>query len=175
MKNFIPPSRILKIVRDAEPSSDSSWSDSDSDDGPNLILRDGKPGQRYVLHQKKRSKHRRRSSSSSNGSDGSEGSSDDDMLLTKQYLAKSKTPDTLMDAKDEHSSSENYDEFGRLRKRYKRPESAVEEMLPPMVMDLSDNGDVSVTRARLQTDALLIREELVKEEGNDSMTSVFEF
>ena len=134
-----------------------------------MILRDGKPGQRYVLRGKK--KHRR----SSSDFEGSESSSDDDMVLTNQYLKKPETPDALMDAKDDQSSSENYDEFGRLRKRYKRPESAVEEILPPMVMDPSDFGDVNVTKARLQKDTLVIREELVKEEGIRSVVLVFTF
>lgn len=160
----MPPSRIVKIVRDAEPSSNSSWSDSDSD-GPQMILRDGKPGQKYILRQKKKKKRRQISSNDEYDDDSSDSSSQDDMILTKQYLSKPETPVALMDAKDDHSSGENYDEYGRLRKRYKRPESAVEEILPPMVMQPSDNGDVRLTRTRLQTDALRIREELVKEEG----------
>ena len=154
-KNFIPPSRVLKIVRDAELDSDTSWSESDSE-GPDMILRDGKPGQKYILRRKKREQH-------SSGS--SDDSTDDEMILTRQYLKKPETPAALMDTKDDHSSSENYDEFGRLRKRYKRPESAIEEVLPPMVQDPSDNGSEESTRSRLQMDALLIREELVRDDG----------
>ena len=155
-KNFIPPSRKLKIVRDAVPDSDSSWSESDSE-GPDTILRDGKPGQQYVLRKKIKGRK------TIDGSD--EESSDDEMILTNQYLRKPETPVALMDPKDDHSSSDNYDEYGRLRKRYKRPESAIEEVLPPMVVEASDNGDVNSTRERLQTDAVVIREELVKEDG----------
>ena len=154
-KNFVPPSRVLKIVPEAELDSDTSWSESDSE-GPQTILRDGKPGQKYILRKKKRERR---------SSDSSDDSTDDEMILTRQYLKKPQTPVALMDAKDDHSSGENYDEFGRLRKRYKRPESAVEEVLPPMVQDPSDNGNAESTRSRLQMDAVVIREELVKEEG----------
>ena len=48
-RGFIPPSHVLKIVRDAEMSSNSSWSDSENE-SPRLILRDGKPGQRYFCY-----------------------------------------------------------------------------------------------------------------------------
>ena len=146
---------MLKIVRDAVLDSDTSWSESDSD-GPQMILRDGKPGEQYILRGKTRGKQT---------SDSSEDSSDDEMILTRQYLKKPETPVALMDAKDDRSSSDNYDEFGRLRKRYKRPESAIEENLPPMIQDPTDLGNAESTRSRLQADALVIREELVKEEG----------
>ncbi|XP_065065212.1 annexin A6-like [Rhopilema esculentum] len=158
-KDFIPPSQQLKIVRDAEPSSDSSWSDSDSDGGPNLILRDGKPGQKYVLRGKK---HRRRRGSISEGFDSTD-SEDDEMILTKQYLKKPQTPIDFMDTKNDDSSGDSYDEFGRLKKRYKRPDSAAgEEILPPLVIEPCDFGDVNHTKARLEKDTIIIREALVK-------------
>ena len=161
-KDFIPPSKQLKIVRDAEPSSDSSWSDSDSDGGPNLILRDGKPGQKYVLRGKK---HRRRRGSISEGFDSTD-SEDDEMILTKQYLKKPQTPIDFMDTKNDDSSGDSYDEFGRLKKRYKRPDSAAgEEILPPLVIEPCDFGDVNHTKARLEKDTIIIREALVKTPG----------
>ena len=87
------------------------------------------------------------------------------MILTNQYINKPQTPVALMDTKNEDSSGDSYDEFGRLRKRYKRPASAVDDALPPLVPEPMDYGDVNQTKARLQSETVLIREALTNEEG----------
>eukprot|EP00794_Sanderia_malayensis_P020578 gene20578-22603_t len=168
-RSFVPPSHILKIVRDAEPSSDSSWSDSENE-SPRLILRDGKPGHKYVLLGKQIKP--KSNSSGSAMSDGSDNSSDNEMMLTKKFIQKPQTPVGDADFKDDGSSGESYDEYGRLKKRYKRPDSAMDDLLPPIALDPCDHGDLNNTQARLLRDTLLVREGLLNENGLDLETVV---
>ncbi len=156
-------------MRDAEPSSDSSWSDSDSE-SPRLILRDGKPGQKYVLRGK--NVKAKDLSSDFDGSNSSS-SSDDQMILTKKFIDKPQTPVRDIDFKNEDSSGDSYDEFGRLKKRYKRPDSAIDDLLPGLMLDPCDGGDLNHTKARLSKDTLLIREGLVNEDGKEILFSYF--
>ena len=148
-KVFIPPSQILRIVRDAELSSDSD--DSDSDEEPRMILRDGRPGQKYIL--RGREKEALGNSSSSD--------SEPDFPLTEQFLNKPQTPVKTPDLKREYSSGSDIDEFGRRKGRYKRPDSSRSDCLPDLKPGPEDHDSLEEANARLYADTLLIREALM--------------